>query len=282
MGPPKTVGIAVIRETRLKEHSPRFPPIAGLYLLLAFSPHKAWSFCHEMEVVQGWQLNRVTASPASSGSVKVEWFGHATFQLTSSKNTSVLMDPHARQDLRWPDTSPHVVTMSHLHFAHANVFMAKGRPLLLYGLRPADGDWNPVHTVVRDVSIYTVPAFHDKSQGMQRGRNAIFVVRLDDLCVAHLGDLGHLLTPEQLKLMGKIDILLVPVAGGMFTIDSQEARQVVAQVKPRIAIPMHYSSDEPVEEFVEGYPRVQRLNSNTLRVSKSDLPDTTEIIILNY
>jgi L-ascorbate metabolism protein UlaG (beta-lactamase superfamily) len=139
-----------------------------------------------------------------------------------------------------------------------------------------------VHTVARDISIYTVPAFHDKSQGMQRGRNTIFVVRIDDLCVAHLGDLGHLLTPEQLKLMGKIDILLVPLAGGMFTIDSREAREVVAQVKPRIAIPMHHWSNEAVEEFVEGYPHVQRLNSNTLRISKKELPGAMEIVVLHY
>jgi L-ascorbate metabolism protein UlaG (beta-lactamase superfamily) len=71
-----------------------------------------------------------------------------------------------------------------------------------------------------------VPAYHDKSQGIQRGKNAIFVFRLDDICIAHLGDLGHVLTPEQLKMMGKIDILLMPIAGGYFTVTPAEALDV--------------------------------------------------------
>jgi len=55
---------------------------------------------------------------------------------------------------------------------------------------------------IRDVLIDVVPVDHDKN----RGRNAICVFRVDDICIAHLGDLGHVLTPAQLKLMGKIDI----------------------------------------------------------------------------
>ena len=73
---------------------------------------------------------------------------------------------------------------------------------------------------------------------MQRGKNAIFVFRVDDICVAHLGDLGHIPTPDQLKMMGKIDILLVPIAGGYFTVTATEAREVTKLVNPKIAIPM--------------------------------------------
>jgi L-ascorbate metabolism protein UlaG (beta-lactamase superfamily) len=93
--------------------------------------------------------------------------------------------------------------------------MAKGNPVILHGLTPGGENWQKVSTTIRDVSVYLVPAYHDKSQGLQRGKNAIFVFRVDDVCIAHLGDLGHLLTPAQLKLLGKIDVLLVPVAGGM-------------------------------------------------------------------
>ena len=81
--------------------------------------------------------------------------------------------------------------------------MAKGNPVILHGLTSGGENWQKVSTTIRDVSVYLVPAYHDKSQGLQRGKNAIFVFRVDDVCIAHLGDLGHVLTPAQLKLMEK-------------------------------------------------------------------------------
>ena len=117
---------------------------------------------------------------------------------------------------------------------------------------------------------------------MQRGKNAIFVFRVDDICIAHLGDLGHLLTPEQLKMMGKIDILLVPVAGGFYTVTASEAREVTKQVNPKIAIPMHFWWEAAVTEFTQGLPRVKVMSSPMLKISKSEMPQQPEIFILPF
>jgi L-ascorbate metabolism protein UlaG (beta-lactamase superfamily) len=117
---------------------------------------------------------------------------------------------------------------------------------------------------------------------MQRGKNAIFVFRVDDICVAHLGDLGHLLTPEQLKMLGKIDILLVPVAGGFYTVTASEAREVTKQVKPRIAIPMHFWWEGAVQEYTQGETRVKMLNAPMLKIAKPELPQPTEIVVLPW
>jgi L-ascorbate metabolism protein UlaG (beta-lactamase superfamily) len=160
--------------------------------------------------------------------------------------------------------------------------MARGNPAILHGLTPGGETWNKIHTTIRDVSVYTVPAFHDKSQGLQRGKNAIFVFRVDNVCIAHLGDLGHHLTPEQLKILGKIDILLVPLAGGMYTITPAEAREVTKQVNPRIAIPKHYWWDGAVEEFTSGHPRVRKINGRVFTVAKGKLPEPTEIVVLRW
>ena len=181
--------------------------VAGLVMLPLF----AWAFCHELEVVNRPSLRYVANA---SRPVEIEWFGHATFQITSSKGTRILSDPHGRSDLRWPMLEQHIVTTSHPHGAHSHIWMANGTPVVLEGLTPGGENWQKIHTTIRDVAVYSVPAYHDKSQGLQRGKNAIFVFRVDDICIAHLGDLGHHLTPPQLKLLGKIDILLVPVAGG--------------------------------------------------------------------
>ena len=157
--------------------------------------------------------------------------------------------------------------------------MAPGTPVILHGLTPGGENWQKISTTIRDVSVYMVPAYHDKSQGMQRGKNAIFVFRVDDICIAHLGDLGHVLTPPQLKLLGKIDVLLVPVAGGMFTVTPDEAVEVTKQVNPRIAIPEHYWWPGGADRFAAGFSKVKRLNGLALKISKQELPPPIEIVV---
>lgn len=250
--------------------------ILGGWLLM---PSRALSFCHEMEVVRARVLR---VASASGGSILIEWFGHSTFQITSSKGTRILTDPHTRDDLPWPTLPQHIVTTSHQHGPHSNIWMAKGSPAILEGLTPGGENWRSIHMSIRDVSVYAVPAYHDKSRGLQRGKNAIFVFRVDDICIAHLGDLGHHLTPDQLKMLGKIDILLVPLAGGIYTITASEAREVTKQVNPKIAIPKHYWWDGAVEEYIRDNPRVRKINGRVLKISKKELPQPTEIVVLPW
>jgi L-ascorbate metabolism protein UlaG (beta-lactamase superfamily) len=255
--------------------------LAGRVLaaVLLTIPSLGWSFCHDLEVVQRPFLRVAASTPAA---VVVEWLGHATFQITSSKGTRVLTDPHGAYDLPHPTLPQHIVTSSHPHGPHSSVGMAAGTPVIFHGLTPGGENWQKVSTTVRDVSVYVVPAFHDKSRGMQRGKNAIFVFRVDDICIAHLGDLGHLLTPEQLKMLGKIDILLVPVAGGFYTVTASEAREVTKQVKPKIAIPMHFWWEGAVQEYTRDEKRVKMLSTPMLKVSKAELPQPTEIVVLPW
>lgn len=255
--------------------------LKSLMLLIAcfFLPARVLAFCHELEVVQGGFM-RVAMGAASA--VAIEWMGHSTFQITSSKGTRILTDPHGAFDLPHPTLPQHIVTTSHQHGPHNSVHMAPGTPVILHGLTPTGEDWQKISTTIRDVSVYAVPAYHDKSQGMQRGKNAIFVFRVDDICIAHLGDLGHVLTPEQLKMMGKIDLLLMPIAGGYFTVTPAEARDVTKQVNPKIVIPMHFWWEQAVQEFVQGMPKVKMLNTSVLKIAKSELPNSTEVFVMPW
>jgi L-ascorbate metabolism protein UlaG (beta-lactamase superfamily) len=275
-----------------------------LLILIGFLvlPREAAAFCHEIELVKKtvkydlvsrpssalWQVTDRSslftplAAKSDGDSVRIKWFGHATFQITSSNGTRILTDPHIRDYLPVPTLPQHIVTTSHNHTPHSNIWMARGNPVILEGLSHPEDDWSVIHRNIRDVSVYTVPAYHDKSQGLQRGKNAIFVFRVNDICIAHLGDLGHQLTPSQLKMLGKIDVLLVPIRGGMYTVPADEAREVTKQVKPRIAIPMHYSWEGGAEEFSVGFPRVRVIKGHTLKISKKQLPKQTEIVILSW
>ena len=160
--------------------------------------------------------------------------------------------------------------------------MAPGTPVILHGLTPGGEDWQKISTTIRDVSVFVVPAFHDKSRGMQRGKNAIFVFRIDDICIAHLGDLGHVPGADQLKAMGKIDILLVPIAGGYYTVTPAEAREVTKLVNPKIAIPMHFWWEQAVHEYTQGTARVKMLKGSMLKISKAELPQPIETIVLPW
>jgi L-ascorbate metabolism protein UlaG (beta-lactamase superfamily) len=254
---------------------------ARLTILIALGtlPERVLAFCHELDVVQG-RIYRVAAN--ASPALTIEWLGHSTFQITSSKGTRVLTDPHGAFDLPRPTLPQHIVTTSHQHGPHNSVHMAPGTPVILHGLTPGGEDWQKISTTIRDVSVYVVPAFHDKSRGMQRGKNAIFVFRIDDICIAHLGDLGHVLGADQLKAMGRIDILLVPIAGGYYTVTPAEAREVTKLVNPKIAIPMHFWWEQAVQEYTQGTARVKVLKGPTLIISKAELPQPIATIVMPW
>ena len=249
-------------------------------IALLGSPARALPFCHELEVVRQGRIIRVAATSAPQ--VTLEWLGHSTFQITSTKGTRILTDPHGTYDLPRPTLPQHIVTSSHRHGPHSSVHMAPGTPLVLHGLTPGGEDWQKISTTIRDVSVYVVPAYHDKSRGMQRGKNAIFVFKVDDICIAHLGDLGHVLTPDQLKMMGKIDILLVPIAGGYFTVTPSEARELTKLVNPKIAIPKHFWWEQAVQEYTQGLTRVKMLSTPVLKISKPELPLPIETMVMPW
>jgi L-ascorbate metabolism protein UlaG (beta-lactamase superfamily) len=155
----------------------------------------------------------------------------------------------------------------------------------------SDG-WNTVDQEVKGVRVFSIspvnPVYHDDQQGAVRGRNTIFVLEVDGLRIAHLGDLGHVLTPDMVQSIGEIDILLVPV-GGNYTLDAAMATEVVDQLRPRAIIPMHYKTpvmreDWPgsgVEPFLEN-KRVTRPNRSFIELSSNKLPDQCTVIILDY
>ena len=108
---------------------------------------------------------------------------------------------------------------------------------------------------------------------------------MDGVKVCHAGDLGHVLSDEQVTEMGKVDVLLIPV-GGFYTIDAKAANQVCDQLKPRVIIPMHYKTDKldfpiaGVDEFLRGKSSVTRLDSSEVELKSGELPAITQIMVL--
>jgi L-ascorbate metabolism protein UlaG (beta-lactamase superfamily) len=237
--------------------------------LLVFS---ADASCRDPDVAKGFFRRAYAAQPDAM----VEFFGHNFFQITTKRGTKIITDPVAPGMYPTPVVTPHVITVGREHPNHNYVQLAQGNPVILRGLANYGAEWNKVSTTVRDVLIYSVPVYQQQFGNALKG--AAFVFDLGPLCIAHLGDLSHKLTPEQVKAFGKVDLAMIPI-GGTFTMPPDTARAVLEQLKPKIAIPMHYrESTALLDMFVRGFPH-RYLSSHTHAVSKAALPAQTEIIV---
>jgi len=219
--------------------------------------------------------------------MKLTYFGHAMF-LLEGDGTSVLIDPYDEQcGYTLPRLAPAFVVVSHEHFDHNNVQLAQGSPKVIRALRQEGADWADLHEALGPFSLSTVPTYHDEARGTKRGKNAMLIFEGEGLHLVHAGDLGHPLSVEQVKALGRVDVLLIPV-GGHYTIDAREAHGVVEQIQPRVVIPMHYKTEvnegwpiTPVEPFIRGQARVKQ-QGHSVTVSAAALPAEREIWVLRY
>jgi len=211
--------------------------------------------------------------------VEIKYLGHAAFVITSDKGLKIITDPYATApDLTYGEITEtaDIVTVSHAHFDHSNVAAVKGNPEVLSRVG---------RSVVKGIEFKGVASAHDDSGGKQRGGNIIFCFEVDGVTVCHLGDLGHRLDDKQLKEMGRVDILLIPV-GGNYTIDAKVATEVCDQLKPKVVIPMHYKTEKGipgisgVEGFLSGKASVSRPDSSQSEFKAGELPATGQILVL--
>ncbi len=214
--------------------------------------------------------------------MKVRWLGHAAFVFTAEDGTKVLTDPYVPGAYDGAvgygkiEEVADIVTVSHEHADHNGARDLPGKPQVLKG----SGEW-----AIKGVKIKGVATFHDPTKGKERGTNTIFIYEVDNLRLVHLGDLGHILDEGVLPVLGRVDVLLVPV-GGVFTIDARQAAELVKMVKPRLVIPMHYKTPKlgfgiaGVEDFLKLAPGVKQVGKSEVEVKPELLPAGTETWVL--
>lgn len=209
--------------------------------------------------------------------MKIKYLAHASFLITSDSGTRIITDPYETSDAMKYDPiseSADIVTTSHEHGDHNNVAAVGGNPQVVKD--SAD---------VKGISFKAIRTTHDDKGGRERGQNIVFCFQVDGVRVCHLGDLGHLLTDNQVVEIGKVHVLLVPV-GGHFTIDARTAQEVADQVRARVIIPMHYKTDKlgfpigGVDEFLKNKPNVTMVEGSEMEFKVADLPTSPQIIVL--
>jgi L-ascorbate metabolism protein UlaG (beta-lactamase superfamily) len=233
----------------------------------------------------------LTVNAEAGPKVVIRWHGQSFFDIESSKGTRIAIDPHAIEAFGRQDVSADAVLISHEHSDHnqVNVITNESKARIIHGLK-GEGrkiDWNRVDTTVGDVHIRSVGVYHDSAEGMERGKNTIFILEMDGLHIAHLGDLGHLLSEKDIKRIGPVDVLMIPV-GGVYALNGSEAKRVVEQLKPRLYIlPMHYGTKSfqdllPLDEFLEDQKNVKNVAGSKLIVDSDAKPAAPEIVILDW
>ncbi len=214
--------------------------------------------------------------------MKVKWYGHASFLITSEKGLKIIIDPYEPGGFggaigygKIPDVAD-IVLVTHDHADHNYVQGLPGSPKIIKGVGS--------HSV-KGLEIRGIAAYHDGTKGAERGTNTIFCFFLDGLRICHLGDLGYVPTEEEAQQIGPVDVLLMPV-GGFYTIDPAQATQTAQRINPRITIPMHFKTPRcgfplaVVEDFTKGKPAVKTLQASEAEIKKETLPKTPEIIVL--
>ena len=211
--------------------------------------------------------------------MEITYLGHSSFKL-KGKSAILVTDPFnaSQVGLTYKGVSADIVTISHQHEDHNQFENVSGYK------RVVDG---PGEYEISEVSIIGMPSYHDDKKGKIRGKNIIFIIEMDGLRIAHLGDLGYKLSESELESLGSIDILMIPV-GGEYTIGFSQAAEITRSIEPYLIFPMHYQTHglkkdnfaklEPIEPFLSdlGIP-VER--TDKLTVKKESLADEQKVVV---
>jgi L-ascorbate metabolism protein UlaG (beta-lactamase superfamily) len=208
----------------------------------------------------------------------INWLGHSCFRL-KGKQATIVTDPFP-PDLGYTLGKPtaDIVTVSHQHPGHAYYKGIGGDPKVIAG---------PGEYEVKGVLIIGIATFHDADGGQKKGRNTVYLIELDGITVCHLGDLGHVLTAEQVEEIDDVDVLLLPVGGGS-TINAATATEVIRQIEPKVVIPMHYQTPvlkrelAPVDGFLKEMGIERPTSQPKLSFNPSSLPVSTQVFLLDY
>jgi L-ascorbate metabolism protein UlaG (beta-lactamase superfamily) len=134
---------------------------------------------------------------------------------------------------------------------------------------------------VHEILVTGVRTFRDESQGNERGYNTCFVYELDGVHIVHLGDVGHLLTEEELGEIGTVDVVCVPIGGSL---SATKGAELVAQLDAHLIVPMALDSEGAGKAELDRFfhemsiPHPEAVPK--LAVSSSSIPAETTVVLL--
>ncbi|MBR9763168.1 MAG: MBL fold metallo-hydrolase [Rhodobacteraceae bacterium] len=219
--------------------------------------------------------------PLPDYTVRISYLTHSAFLIQSPGGVGAITDYPGH--VGSADYLPDVVTMNHAHSSHFTNFPDPGIPHVLRGWSetygaPADHLIEVGDMLVRNVST----DIRAGSGGVEENGNSIFVFEVGGLCIGHLGHLHHEPNDEQYAAIGRLDVVMVPVDGGM-TLDTASMVRVVERMKSSIVLPMHWFSGASLNWFLNEVSSdfdVQLHDTREIEVSLRSLPERPTIMVL--
>ena len=212
--------------------------------------------------------------------VRITYAGHSTFLIESPRLVRIATDYNDYVRAPMP---PDIVTMNHAHSTHFTDHPDPGIKHVLRGWGPSPEQPARHDVQVNDVRVRNVPT-NIRSWGgdTERHGNSIFIFEVANLCIAHLGHLHHTLSQQQLNELGRVDVVMVPVDGGV-TLDLDGMIEVLAALKAPLMIPMHYFSAYSLNRFLTALGQkyqVEISDTPSTLVSKTTLPSPPKVLVL--
>ena len=221
----------------------------------------------------------------------VTWFGHAAFKLTDESGFSVITDPYTPEGVGYDpieETSDVVVISSDDDDAHCREDLIKGDPHIINALHVAQ---NGGHTN-GPLPIRAIEAaeWDNHPEHEVPGQNGMYRFELDGMKIAHMGDVGNPLSLGQQEFYQDVDILFA-LAGGYLTIELPDLMEMIHRMKPKLIIPMHFRTltYRPrntmwIESFLSHFKdkNIDFAFSYTTTINKSDLPEHSRVLVMDY
>ena len=218
--------------------------------------------------------------PVAEFSVRLTYVSHSSYLLQTPGGLSAITDYagyHGNVDF-----IPDVVTMNHAHSSHFTSAPDPAIPHVLRGWSETRGEAVDHHLDLGEMLIRNVSTDIRCWDGAEENGNSIFVFEVEGLCIGHLGHLHHEPNDDQYAALGRLDVLMVPVDGGL-TLDTASMVRVVERLRSSIVLPMHWFSDRSLSDFLAGVSDVFAVvdeGENALEISLRDLPSRPTVHVL--
>jgi len=155
--------------------------------------------------------------------MEISYLGHSCFKI-KTKDATLVTDPFDPQEvgIKYPITDADVVTISHGHSDHNYLERIRGYRKVIT---------EPGEYELANISIIGIPSFHDEKSGEEKGKNIIYIFEIEDVRIAHLGDLGHKLSDKMLEEIGEINILMIS-SGHPMSLSAKDTVEIVRAIEP--------------------------------------------------
>lgn len=243
------------------------------------TPSHCLALAERMEVPHV-QLASYT-DPLPDETVRISYIGHASFLIQTTGGLSVITD--FTGDTGGADIVPDVVTMNNAHISHFTTQPDARIPNVLEGW--AEGGEERGHSV--DLGEMLVRNVHTDIRGYGEGDivtdgNSVFIFEVAGLCIGHLGHLHHIPDAGQYAEIGRLDVVMAAVDGGV-SLDTASMTRVMDRFRARLVIPMHwwgrYTLDRFLSEMSDDFDVVEA-GIGEITVSTDTLPSRPTVMVL--